>query len=39
MFVSLRLAYAVVPKEFVEPLANVRTKMDGFTPPPLSGCY
>jgi GntR family transcriptional regulator / MocR family aminotransferase len=33
MFVSLRLAYAVVPKGLVEPLANVRTQMDGFTPP------
>jgi GntR family transcriptional regulator/MocR family aminotransferase len=33
MFVSLRLAYAVVPMEIVEPLANVRTQIDGFTPP------
>jgi len=32
MFVSLRLAYAVVPEELVEPLANIRTHMDGFTP-------
>jgi GntR family transcriptional regulator/MocR family aminotransferase len=32
MFVSLRLAYAVLPEEFVEPLANVRTQLDGFTP-------
>jgi GntR family transcriptional regulator/MocR family aminotransferase len=32
MFVSLRLAYAVVPEELAEPLANVRTHMDGFTP-------
>ncbi|HLJ44470.1 MAG TPA: PLP-dependent aminotransferase family protein [Bryobacteraceae bacterium] len=32
MFVSLRLAYAVVPEELVEPLANLRTQMDGFTP-------
>ena len=32
MFVSLRLAYAVVPEEIVEPLANIRTQMDGFTP-------
>ncbi|HXH41636.1 MAG TPA: PLP-dependent aminotransferase family protein [Thermoanaerobaculia bacterium] len=32
MFVSLRLAYAVVPEEIVEPLANVRTQLDGFTP-------
>jgi GntR family transcriptional regulator/MocR family aminotransferase len=33
MFVSLRLAYAVVSEELVEPLANLRTHMDGFTPP------
>jgi GntR family transcriptional regulator/MocR family aminotransferase len=32
MFVSLRIAYAVVPEELVEPLANLRTQMDGFTP-------
>jgi GntR family transcriptional regulator/MocR family aminotransferase len=32
MFVSLRIAYAVVPDEIVEPLANIRTQMDGFTP-------
>jgi GntR family transcriptional regulator/MocR family aminotransferase len=32
MFVSLRLAYVVVPEELVEPLANLRTHMDGFTP-------
>jgi GntR family transcriptional regulator/MocR family aminotransferase len=32
MFVSLRVAYAVVPEELVEPLANIRTQMDGFTP-------
>jgi GntR family transcriptional regulator/MocR family aminotransferase len=32
MFVSLRLAYAVVPEELVEPLATVRTQLDGFTP-------
>jgi GntR family transcriptional regulator/MocR family aminotransferase len=31
MFVSLRLAYAVVPEELVEPLANIRTQLDGFT--------
>jgi GntR family transcriptional regulator / MocR family aminotransferase len=31
MFVSLRLAYMVVPEELVEPLANIRTQMDGFT--------
>ena len=33
MFVSLRLAYLVAPEELVEPLANVRTQLDGFTPP------
>lgn len=32
MFVSLRLAYAVVPEPLVEPLANIRTQLDGFTP-------
>jgi GntR family transcriptional regulator/MocR family aminotransferase len=32
MFVALRLAYAVVPEEIVEPLANLRTQLDGFTP-------
>jgi GntR family transcriptional regulator/MocR family aminotransferase len=32
MFVSLRLAYLVVPAELVEPLANIRTQIDGFTP-------
>jgi len=32
MFVSLRLAYAVVPEELVEPLADIRTQMDGFSP-------
>jgi GntR family transcriptional regulator/MocR family aminotransferase len=32
MFVSLRLAYVVVPEELVEPLANIRTQLDGFTP-------
>jgi GntR family transcriptional regulator/MocR family aminotransferase len=32
MFVSLRLAYAVVPEELLEPLANIRTQLDGFTP-------
>jgi GntR family transcriptional regulator/MocR family aminotransferase len=32
MFVSLRLAYAVVPKALVERLANIRTQLDGFTP-------
>ncbi|HXR97951.1 MAG TPA: PLP-dependent aminotransferase family protein [Terriglobales bacterium] len=33
MYVGLRLAYAVVPEELVEALANIRTQMDGFTPP------
>ena len=32
MFVSLRVAYAVVPEELVEPLGNIRTQLDGFTP-------
>jgi GntR family transcriptional regulator/MocR family aminotransferase len=32
MFVSLRLAYAVVPEGLVEPLASLRTQLDGFTP-------
>jgi GntR family transcriptional regulator / MocR family aminotransferase len=32
MFVSLRLAFVVVPEDLVESLANVRTQMDGFTP-------
>jgi GntR family transcriptional regulator/MocR family aminotransferase len=32
MFVSLRLAYAVVPEGLVEPLASIRTQLDGFTP-------
>ena len=32
MFVSLRLAYVVVPDEIVELLANIRTQMDGFSP-------
>jgi len=32
MFVTLRLAYLIVPRELVEPLANIRTQMDGFTP-------
>jgi GntR family transcriptional regulator/MocR family aminotransferase len=32
MFVSLRLAYAVVPEEIVEPLGSLRTQIDGFTP-------
>jgi len=33
MFVSLRLAYAVVPRDLVTPLTNLRTQLDGFTPP------
>jgi GntR family transcriptional regulator/MocR family aminotransferase len=33
MFVSLRLAYLVVPERLVEPLANIRTQLDGFTAP------
>jgi len=33
MFVSLRLAFALVPHALVEPLANLRTELDGFTPP------
>jgi GntR family transcriptional regulator/MocR family aminotransferase len=32
MFASLRLAFAVVTAEIVEPLASVRTHLDGFTP-------
>lgn len=32
MFVSLRLAYLVVPEELVELIANIRTQMDGFSP-------
>ncbi|HEY6842564.1 MAG TPA: PLP-dependent aminotransferase family protein [Thermoanaerobaculia bacterium] len=32
MFVSLRIAYAVVPRDLIEPLANIRTQLDGFTP-------
>lgn len=32
MFVALRLAYLVVPEQLVEPLANIRTQIDGFTP-------
>jgi GntR family transcriptional regulator / MocR family aminotransferase len=32
MFVSLRLAYVVVPEELIELLANIRTQMDGFSP-------
>ncbi|HET7840850.1 MAG TPA: PLP-dependent aminotransferase family protein, partial [Terriglobia bacterium] len=31
-FVSLRLAYVVIPETLVEPLANIRTQLDGFTP-------
>ena len=33
MFVSLRLAFAVVPEALVEALANVRTQLDTFSPP------
>jgi len=33
MFVSLRLAFAVVPPAVVDPLANLRTQLDGFTTP------
>jgi GntR family transcriptional regulator / MocR family aminotransferase len=32
MFVSLRLAYLVVPEDLLELVANIRTQMDGFTP-------
>jgi GntR family transcriptional regulator / MocR family aminotransferase len=32
MFASLRLAFAVMPSEIVEPVASVRTQLDGFTP-------
>lgn len=33
MFVSLRLAFAVVPEILVEPLANIRTQLDAFGAP------
>ena len=33
MFVSLRLAFAVVPEPLVEPLANIRSQLDTFSPP------
>jgi GntR family transcriptional regulator/MocR family aminotransferase len=33
MFVSLRIAFAVLPEPIVEPLATLRTQLDGFTPP------
>jgi GntR family transcriptional regulator/MocR family aminotransferase len=33
MFVSLRLAFAVVPEAMVEPLANIRTQLDAFSTP------
>ena len=33
MFVSLRLAFAVVPESLVEPLANIRTQLDAFSAP------
>ena len=32
MFVSLRLAYMVVPEGLVESVANIRSQMDGFSP-------
>ncbi len=32
-FVSLRLAFAVMPEPLVEPLANIRTQLDTFSPP------
>jgi GntR family transcriptional regulator/MocR family aminotransferase len=31
-FISLRLAYLVVPDDLVEPLANLRSQLDGFSP-------
>ena len=33
MFVSLRLAFAVVPQAMVEHLANIRAQLDAFTAP------
>jgi len=33
MFVSLRLAFAVVPEAMVEQLANLRTQLDAFSAP------
>ena len=33
MFVSLRLAFAVVPEALVEQLANIRTQLDAFSAP------
>lgn len=33
MFVSLRLAFAVVPEAMVEQLANIRTQLDAFSAP------
>jgi GntR family transcriptional regulator / MocR family aminotransferase len=33
MFVSLRLAFAVVPESMVEQLANIRTQFDAFSAP------
>lgn len=33
MFVSLRLAFAVVPETMVEQLANIRTQLDAFSAP------
>jgi GntR family transcriptional regulator/MocR family aminotransferase len=35
MFVALRLAFAIVPQEFVEALADIRTQLDAFTTPVL----
>ena len=32
MFISLRLAYLVVPDDLIEPLANLRSQLDGFSP-------
>jgi GntR family transcriptional regulator/MocR family aminotransferase len=31
-FMGLRLAYAVLPEPLVEPMANLRTQLDGFPP-------
>ena len=32
MFISLRLAYLVVPDDLIELLANLRSQLDGFSP-------
>jgi GntR family transcriptional regulator/MocR family aminotransferase len=32
MFLSLRLAYMVVPEEMIDLMAKIRTQMDGFSP-------